>query len=127
MLENFTDSSLIFSLEIDNKAFELIQTRSNSESSNALNDLKLLSSSKTLMRKTLTQTVQTSFNLVPRTHVELKIRLNGDSKNLEEWPMLPKVRREGKLTVSYSNGHAQQFELLGEMYRPVLILNTTGF
>jgi hypothetical protein len=41
--------------------------------------------------------------------------------------MLPKVRREGKLTVSYSNGHAQQFELLGEMYRPVLILNTTGF
>lgn len=66
-----------------------------------------------MMRKTLTQPLQTSFNLVPRTHVEVKIRLNGDCKNLAEWPMLPKTRKEGKLVLSYSNGHTQEFELIG--------------
>jgi hypothetical protein len=59
------------------------------------------------MRKTLQQAVQTSFNLVPRTHVEIKIKFNGDCKNLDEWPLVPMVRKEAKLVVSYANGHSQ--------------------
>lgn len=127
MLENHTDASLIFSVEIPEKWFQIVASSCNSQSSNAFNDPKLLTSSKGFMRKTLQQTVQTSFNLVPRTHVELKVQLKGDCKNLEEWPLLNKIRREGRLIVTYANGHSQQFDLVGELYRPVLQLNTTGF
>lgn len=82
MLENKTDASLIFSVELPDKCFELVASHCNSINSNALNDPKLLTSSKGFMRKTLQQAVQTSFNLVPRSHVELKLHLKGDCKNL---------------------------------------------
>lgn len=127
MLENNTDANLIFSTEIPEKSFEVVASSCNSSSSNALNDPKLLISSKGFMRKTLQQAVQTSFNLVPRTHVELKIQLKSDCKDFEEWPMQNKVRKEGRLVVTYANGHAQTFELVGELYRPVIQLNTSGF
>lgn len=126
MLENTTEANLIFSLELTNKAFEIIHTYTNCTTNNQNVDPKLMSSSKGLMKKTLHQAVQTSFTLVPRSHLEVRIRLNGDSK-AEDWPNLPKVRREGKLEVSYSNGESQEFELLGELLRPELLLNTTGF
>ena len=50
--------------------------------------------------------------------MEVGINLNGNPKNLEEWPLERKVRKDGVLRIIYSNGSVQEIPLAGWLYRP---------
>lgn len=50
--------------------------------------------------------------------LEASVELKANPANLNEWPMEEKVRKDGKLTIDYSNGTQQVVDLVGWLYRP---------
>lgn len=54
------------------------------------------------------------------------MKFDSNIKSNEDWPLSDKFRKEGKLIISYSNDDVQEIPLLGELYRPLLKLNTNG-
>lgn len=116
-LVNNLKANLIFSLSLEGP-FELTETFTNSPTKYELMKTKSLSKN---------NVVQTSFNLVPTSNIQIKIALKGtDIHNYEEWPLTFKNYKFGRLTFNYSNGDTQIVELEGILLRPVITLNTTG-
>lgn len=50
--------------------------------------------------------------------MEAKVELSANPANNNQWPMEEKVRREGQLVLSYSNGAQQTIDLIGWLFRP---------
>ncbi len=59
-----------------------------------------------------------SFVLTSGSILEAKIELVANPSNLAQWPLEDKVRRDGELAISYSNGEKQTIPLVGWLYRP---------
>ena len=107
-LKNNLKTNLTFDLSIINKdenydCFKLVQTQTNSPA--------------TLFTSTNKQ-IQTSFAITYGSILEAKVELCGNPNNTTLWPMEEKIRKEGQLVLSYSNGEKQVIELVGWLYRP---------
>lgn len=116
-MTNSQKCNILFNMEISGQ-FKIMKTSTNSP---AKYDL---AQSLTLASK---QKVNTNFNLVPNSNVEVTIKFEGyHYKDYEHWPMTNKNYTYGVLQLHYSNGDEQSFELEGVLLRPALTLNTSG-
>ncbi|KRX10489.1 hypothetical protein PPERSA_08791 [Pseudocohnilembus persalinus] len=138
-LVNKQASNMIFNLEIYGP-FKLVQTCTNSPAKYELaQNSQLLSSSKGMQKlKSISQKnnsqnlaiikpVQTQFNLVPNSNLEIEIFFEGpETDDYEHWPMVEKEYKFGALNLFFSNGDEQNIDLEGLLLRPAIKLNTVG-
>ena len=113
ILTNPTDANLICSLQIDSPFFKLIETHSNSVTTSLSKTQTHFSRSINKQATKALSGVENCFNVTPGSCVSVKIKFDVDNRNLQEWPLTPKLIKEGKLLISYANEDLQQIPLLG--------------
>ena len=68
-----------------------------------------------------------SFNLAENTNLELKIAFLAPKANDSNlWPLAQRMYKSGLLTINFSNGDSQTFNLRSELIRPILSINHVG-
>jgi hypothetical protein len=112
-LKNTLKANLTFDIAITSRdskfeSFKLVDAKTNSPATS------LLSATATAP--------QNAFCLTYDSILEVAVELIASSNNLTEWPMEERVRKEGLLTISFSNGSKQSIELAGWLYRPWLTI-----
>ena len=114
---NDTKADLTFNFSV-NGPFDIVKSKTNSGAKHPMATEKTPS-------KVLKQKVETAFCLQPLKIVELHVKFNAPkSSDLAEWPMIMNNARQGALQASFSNGDTQNFDLIGQLMRPKLILLT---
>jgi hypothetical protein len=59
-----------------------------------------------------------SYVLAYESFIEIIVQLVANKKDPKDWPLEPKVRKDGHILIKYINGHQQKVNLVGWLYRP---------
>eukprot|EP01022_Parablepharisma_sp_SALTPOND_P019030 TRINITY_DN319_c0_g1_i1.p1 TRINITY_DN319_c0_g1~~TRINITY_DN319_c0_g1_i1.p1 ORF type:complete len:594 (-),score=60.83 TRINITY_DN319_c0_g1_i1:131-1912(-) len=80
-----------------------------------------------LAKTTDVKRVQTLFNLLPGTFLDVMCKImRPDPKNHDEWPLMLRVIKTGTLIMNYSNGSIEQIVLEANLLRPHLTIHVKG-